>query len=90
MMLEVPLPAALACRRTIATADLRADLRQIVRPTLIVHGDKDASAPIAITGARTARLIPNCRFTVYEGAPHAIVLTHRERFLSDILKFIAE
>lgn len=90
MMLEVPLPAALACRRTIATADLRADLRQIARPALIIHGDKDASAPIAITGARTARLIPNCRFTVYENAPHAIVLTHRERFLSDIVKFIAE
>jgi non-heme chloroperoxidase len=90
MMLEVPLPAALACRRTIATADLRVDLRQIARPALIIHGDKDASAPIAITGARTARLIPNCRFTVYEGAPHAIVLTHRERFLSDIVKFIAE
>lgn len=90
MMLEVPLPAALACRRTIASADLRADLARIARPTLIVHGDKDASAPISITGARTAHLIGNCRFIVYENAPHAIVLTHRERFLSDILKFIAE
>lgn len=90
MMLEVPLPAALACRRTIASADLRADLPKIVRPTLIVHGDKDASAPISITGARTARLIPNCRFTVYKDAPHAIVLTHRERFISDMLEFIAD
>jgi non-heme chloroperoxidase len=89
MMLEVPLPAALACRRTIAAADLRADLAKIVRPTLIVHGDKDASAPISITGARTARLIANSRFIVYEGAPHAIVLTHRERFLADVLKFMA-
>lgn len=90
MMLEVPLPAALACRRTIAAADLRDDLGKIVRPTLIVHGDQDASAPISITGARTARLIPNCRFIVYEGAPHAIVLTHRERFLTDVLKSIAD
>jgi hypothetical protein len=31
-MLEVPLPAGLACRRTIATADLRSDLARIVRP----------------------------------------------------------
>jgi non-heme chloroperoxidase len=90
MMLEVPLPAALACRRTIASADLRSDLARIERPTLIVHGDKDASAPVAITGARTARLIADCRFSVYEDAPHAIVLTHRERFISDILEFIAE
>src|ERR1700749_3243581 len=73
MMLEVPLPAALACRRT-----------------FIVHGDKDASAPVAITGARTSRLIADCRFSVYEDAPHPIVRTHRERFISDILEFIAE
>ncbi len=90
MMLEVPLPVALACRRTIAATDVRTDLGKIMRPTLIVHGDKDASAPISITGARTARLIANCCFTVYEGAPHAIVLTHRERFLSDLLEFIKD
>jgi non-heme chloroperoxidase len=89
MMLDVPLPVALACRRTIAAADLRADVAKIVRPTLIVHGDKDASAPIAITGARTARLIAHCRFKVYKDAPHAIVLTHRERFIADMLEFIA-
>jgi non-heme chloroperoxidase len=90
MMLDVPLPVGLACRRAIAAADLRTDLRKIVRPTLIVHGGKDASAPISITGARTARLIANSRFTVYEDAPHAIVLTHRERFIRDMLDFIAE
>ena len=90
MMRGVPLPVALACRRTIAAADLRADLGRIERPTLIVHGDNDASAPVAITGARTARLIANCRFNIYEDAPHAIVLTHRDRFISDILEFIAE
>jgi non-heme chloroperoxidase len=89
MMLDVPLLVGLACRRAIAQADLRTDLGKIVRPTLIVHGDKDASASISITGARTARLIANCRFTVYKDAPHAIVLTHRERFISDIVEFIA-
>jgi non-heme chloroperoxidase len=88
MMLDVPLPVGLACRRTIAAADLRADLRKIARPTLIVHGDKDASAPLAITGARTARLIDNSRLIIYADAPHAIVLTHRERFISDMLSFI--
>jgi non-heme chloroperoxidase len=61
-----------------------------VRPTLIVHGDKDASAPLSITGARTAPLIANCRLTVYKDAPHAIVLTHRERFISEMLEFIRD
>ena len=67
-----------------------ADLARIARPTLIVHGDKDASAPISITGARTAHLIGNCRFIVYENAPHAIVLTHRDALFQISSKFIAE
>lgn len=90
MMLDVPLPVGLACGRTIAAADLRAELKKIARPTLIIHGDKDASAPLPITGARTAQLIENSRLTVYPDAPHAIVLTHRERFISDLLEFIAD
>jgi len=88
MMLSVPLPVALACRKTIAAADVRADLGQITCPALIVHGDKDASAPLAITGAKTARLIANGKLILYPNALHALVLTHRERFLSDMLAFI--
>jgi non-heme chloroperoxidase len=53
-----------------------------------VHGDKDVSAPLAMTGARTARLIPNAKLVVYPNAPHGIILTHQERFLSDLLAFI--
>jgi pimeloyl-ACP methyl ester carboxylesterase len=88
MMLSVPLPVALACRKTIAAADVRGDLGRIECPTLVVHGDKDASAPLAITGAKTARLVANSKLIVYPNAPHAIVLTHRERFISDLLAFI--
>lgn len=89
MMLSIPLPVALACRKTISAADLRDDVRRIACQTLIVHGDKDASAPLSITGARTARLIPNCKLIVYPGAPHGIVLTHQQRFLTDMVAFLA-
>jgi pimeloyl-ACP methyl ester carboxylesterase len=88
MMLSIPLPVALACNKTISTADLREDVRKVACPTLIVQGDKDASAPLAITGQRTARMIPHCKLLVYPGAPHGIVLTHQQRFLSDLLAFI--
>jgi non-heme chloroperoxidase len=73
-----------------AATDTRADLQKIVKPTLIIHGDKDASAPLPLTGAKTARLITNSKLTVYPGAPHAIILTHRERFIADTLAFIQE
>src|SRR5882757_382087 len=75
MMLSVPLPVALACRKTIAFADLRAAAASIDRPTLILHGDSDASAPLPLTGARTAKLIKGSRLSIYEGAPHALPLT---------------
>lgn len=88
IMMSVSLPVALATRITTSTADVRPDLKKITCPTLIVHGDKDFSAPLAVTGARTARLIPNSRLIVYPDAPHAIILTHQERFLSDLLAFI--
>ena len=89
MMLSTPLPVALACNKTISAADLRKDVQRIACPTLIVHGDKDASAPLPITGARTARMIPNCKLIVYPGAPHGIVLTHQQRFVSDLLAFLS-
>lgn len=88
MMLSVPLPAALACRSTIAAADLRSAASKIDRPTLVVQGDKDASAPLPITGAKTARLIPGSKLVVVEGAPHALILTHRERFLKEVFGFL--
>lgn len=89
MMLSAPLPVALACRKTISSADLRDDVRKIACPTPIAHGDKDASAPLPITGARTARLIPHCKLIVYPGALHGIVLTHPQRLLTDMLAFLA-
>ena len=89
MMLSVSLPAALVCRRTIAEADTRGDLGKITTPTLILHGDADASAPLSITGLKTARLIENSQLIVYPGAPHALPLTHREEFISDILSFVS-
>lgn len=87
-MLSVPLPVVLACRRTIAFADLRAAAAAIDRPTLIVHGDKDASAPLPLTGARTARLIKDSKLVIYRGGPHALPLTHGERLMSDLLAFM--
>ncbi|MBV8987919.1 MAG: alpha/beta hydrolase [Solirubrobacterales bacterium] len=57
-------------------------------PTLVIQGDADASAPLPLTGARTAELIPDCRLVIYENAPHGLYLTHRERLNRDLLAFI--
>jgi pimeloyl-ACP methyl ester carboxylesterase len=55
---------------------------------LIIHGDRDASAPLEITGHPAAALIPGARLEVYEGGPHGLYFTHKERLNQDIATFI--
>ena len=69
-LLQSPVPIALACARAMVEEDFRAEMRRIEVPTLLVHGDRDRSAPIEITGKPSAELIPGSRLLVYEGAPH--------------------
>lgn len=70
--------------RTLSETDLRADLRAIAIPTVVIHGDRDHSAPLDFTGRRTAALIPGAELRVYEGAPHGLFVTHRERLNRDL------
>lgn len=88
MMYGCPLPVALACNRTLVETDFRPDCGRVDVPALLIHGDRDASAPLPVTGARAAALIPGCDFRLYEGAPHGLFVTHMERVNADILGFI--
>jgi non-heme chloroperoxidase len=88
LMLAMPLYPLLQVSRTSMNTDLRADLRAIRVPTLVLHGDRDASVPVAF-GKTAADLIPGGRFKLYEGAAHGLFLTHAARVHSDILEFIA-
>ncbi|MHB8813750.1 MAG: alpha/beta fold hydrolase [Steroidobacteraceae bacterium] len=67
MMLSVPLPVAIGFRRDSGRTDFRPDLRQISLPTLILHGDRDASAPLPLTGARTAEMIRGSHLQILPG-----------------------
>ena len=87
MMSSTSLQAALACHRAFTAADFRAELPRITTPTLIIQGDADVSAPIALTGRKTAALLPNCRLEVYAGAPHGLIYTHMDRVSADLLAF---
>jgi non-heme chloroperoxidase len=88
LMLTTPLPVAIETNRQITSTDFRKELPGITVPTLIIHGDKDVSAPIDMTGRPTAALIPNAQFKIYEGAPHGLFLTHKNRLNADLLSFI--
>jgi pimeloyl-ACP methyl ester carboxylesterase len=90
ILMDISLPVAIAVNRAVAETDFRAEMKEIDVPVLILHGDRDVSAPLESTGQPSASLLPNCQLKVYEGAPHGLMYTHMERVNADILAFIQE
>ena len=88
MILKTPMRAVIECQRSGTSTDFRAELPKIELPCLVVHGDRDASAPLELTGRPTAALIPGARLELYEGAPHGLFITHKDRLNADLLRFI--
>jgi len=90
LMLQCSLNAAIDLNRAQVATDFRPELPGVTVPTLVIHGDVDVSAPLELTGRRTAALIPGARLTVYEGAPHGLMFTHTDRLNADLLAFVGE
>ncbi len=80
--------ATVDCVTAFGETDFREDMAAFTMPTLIVHGDADKTVPIDASGRRAATLIPHARMHVYEGAPHALVFTEKDRLNEDLLGFI--
>jgi len=87
LMLDIPLHVQLEVSKSSMNSDLRADLRAIAVPTLVLHGELDVSVPAAF-GRATADLVRGARFKLYEGAAHGVFITHAARVHRDILEFI--
>jgi pimeloyl-ACP methyl ester carboxylesterase len=88
MIVDTPLQVLLETLKLNADSDMRADLQKVQVPTLIIHGDQDASAPIGLTGRKTAELIPGASFTVYPGAGHGLYASDHDALNADLLAFI--
>jgi non-heme chloroperoxidase len=86
-MRSCSLKAALDCNRAMIEADFRAELKRIQIPTLIIHGDRDASAPLELTSRRIVPLMSDVRLTVYEEAPHGLPVTHAVRLNQELQAF---
>ena len=80
--------ATVDCVRSFSETDFRNDVPQITVPTLIIHGDADKTVPIAISGNKTAALLPHATYKVYEDAPHGLFITEKEQLNADLMAFI--
>lgn len=81
--------AALGCMKAFATTDFRADLQKIRVPTLVLHGDSDATVPFEGSGRRTHEAIEGSQLTVLKDAPHGCNLSHADEFNRALLAFLA-
>ena len=68
--------------------DFRGDLAAFDVPTLVIHGDDDQVVPFEVAGKASAATVAGATLTVYEGAPHGITDTHKDRLGRDLLGFV--
>jgi non-heme chloroperoxidase len=88
MVMNCSRRAVVSFQRTIAEADLTAEAAALDRPVLIVHGDRDVSAPIASSAYRYAAIIPQADLIIYAGAAHGVMVTHPARLAADLAQRI--
>jgi non-heme chloroperoxidase len=86
--MQAGLKPTLACANAFATTDFRPDLAAFRVPTLVLHGTDDKTVPIDAAGRAAARGIAGSQLLEYEGAPHGLFATHKERLTKDLLAFV--
>ncbi len=84
------MPACYYCVKAFSETDMTEDLKKIDVPTLIIHGDDDQIVPIADSGLLSAKIVKNAKLLVYEGAPHGLCTTLKDRVNADLLAFFQE
>ena len=84
------MPASYFCIKAFSETDLTGDLKKIEVPTLIIHGDDDQIVPIADSAMLSSKIIKNAKLVVYQGSPHGICTTEKDRVNADLLAFIKE
>ena len=88
--MQAGLNAAFDCIKAFSETDFTGDLAKFDVPTLIVHGDDDQIVPIGAAALESSKKIKGARLIVYEGAPHGLCSTHKDRVNRDLLSFIKE
>lgn len=87
MALQGGLPGTLACIDSFGKTDFRPDLAAFHVPTLIVHGTSDKTVPIDPSARAAAAGIAQARLIEYDGEPHGLNVTAKDRLTRDLIDF---
>jgi non-heme chloroperoxidase len=80
-------PASYHCIKAFSETDLTEDLKKLDKPTLILHGDDDQIVPIGASAMLSSKIVKDVKLIVYEGAPHGLCTTLKDRINEDLLAF---
>jgi non-heme chloroperoxidase len=76
------------CIEAFSETDFSEDLKRFDVATLIIHGDDDQIVPIDASARLSSKLVKGAILKVYEGCPHGLPVTHRDRVNADLLAFL--
>lgn len=85
---SLPLPLA-AGLRELAELDVRAALKKITQPVLLLHGARDRVIPVAASRAM-ASLIQNARLVEHKEAGHDLPIQYRDWVVAQIREFLKQ
>jgi pimeloyl-ACP methyl ester carboxylesterase len=88
LMSSIRPAASLTMLRAMADADLREVLPRIAVPTLVLHGDSDARAPLPV-GRELHERIPGARLVVLRGVGHLSNVEAADLFNREVREFLA-
>lgn len=88
--MQAGLRGTLECAKAFSSTDFRPDLAAFAVPTLIIHGTSDKTVPIGAAGRAAAKGIAQSTLIEYDGAPHGLFASHKERFTNDLLEFLRQ
>ena len=81
-------PGAYECIKAFSETDFTEDLKKFDVPTLILHGDDDQIVPIGASAMLSSKMIKGATLKVYQGAPHGMCTTLKDRVNAELLAFL--
>ena len=86
--MQCSIRATYECVKQFSETDFTEDLKKMTVPTLVIHGGDDQIVPIDVSARRAVELLPQGRLSVYEGAPHGLTFTHKDKLNQELLAFL--
>ena len=77
------------CIKAFGETDFRQDLATIKVPTLFIYGTSDDIVPPATGAEAAAPLVANSQLVAYDGEPHGLNVTSKDRLNRDLLTFVS-